>query len=230
MLKRLLYCAQGTFLICTHCLFFALLDCCIASHARRAFVLARVFFDWNAMWPFIFILAIVPLVFFWSDSIGELFPQLEAYLPAKSSKDHVSGAGQGALPAELAGAVPGRWYVSNTEKGYVAWAMSADGQYRLAVGCHPGAQAAVQLTHLSGETMPAEGLHLNYQFGLLPLTQGFYAGDRLVDSVAQFHDVYLQDQARAVLAQFTLPGVESNSVARSVSGTCSAPPAEPTAQ
>ena len=33
------------------------------------------------MWPFILILAIVPMIFFWSDSVRDMFPQLEKYLP-----------------------------------------------------------------------------------------------------------------------------------------------------
>ncbi|KVP16936.1 hypothetical protein [Burkholderia ubonensis] len=175
------------------------------------------------MWPFILILAIVPMIFFWSDSVRDLFPQLEHYLPEKSSTALMPKQEQPNLPPELkAGAEPGRWYISQTDKGYVAWVMSADGQYRTAVGCHAGAPATLQVTHLTGATMP-NGLHLNYQYGKLPLTKGYYTGAELINGLAQFKDVYLQNEATEVLAQFTVPTAESNAVARAVEGACAAP-------
>jgi hypothetical protein len=177
------------------------------------------------MWPFIFILAIVPLIFFWSDSVRELFPSLEKFLPQKTSTAPVSADTTTELPAELlAGAEPGRWYISQTAQGYVAWVMSADGQYRTAVGCHTGAPATLQVTHKTGATMP-DGLHLNYQYGKLPLAGGYYTGADLVNGLAQFKDVYLQNSATEVLAQFAVPAVDSNSVARSVQALCAPAPA-----
>jgi hypothetical protein len=175
------------------------------------------------MWPFILIMAIVPMIFFWSNSIRDMFPALQKYLPEKSAPAQVPAQNTANLPPELAkSAEPGHWYVSNTKKGYVAWAMSADGQYRLAVGCRPDTQASLQVTAMSGATMPA-GLHLNYQFGDLRLTQGYYAGDELINAVAQFKDVYLQTGANEVKAQFTVAGPDSNGVARDVQNTCAAP-------
>src|SRR4051812_22467360 len=104
------------------------------------------------MWPILFILAIVPMIFFWSDSVRDLFPSLDKYLPAKSSTTVVQAkTNKVNVPPELvAGAEPGRWYISQTAEGYVAWTISADGQYRAAVGCHLGAPATLQVTHLSG--------------------------------------------------------------------------------
>jgi len=172
------------------------------------------------MWPIIFILALVPLIFFWSDSIRDMFPELDKYLPEKSATALQPVQQQANLPPELvAGAEPGRWYISQTAQGYVAWVMSADGQYRTAVGCHTGAPATLQVTHLSGATLP-DGLHLNYQYGKLPLTQGYYTGADVVNSVAQFKDVYLQNDATEVLSQFTVPAADSNTVARAVESTC----------
>lgn len=176
------------------------------------------------MWPFIMILAIVPMIFFWSDSVRNVFPALEKYLPAKSSSAASVTNPQGgqALPPELAkSALSGRWYVSQTKQGYVAWTMSADGQYRLAVGCRPGARGALQVTQSSGAPI-RDDLHLNYQYGDLPLTQGTYTGEELINGVAQFKDLYLQTGAKEVLAQFTVSGADSNSVARTVETTCSA--------
>jgi hypothetical protein len=180
------------------------------------------------MWPIIFILALAPLIFFWSDSVRDIFPQLEEFLPEKSAVGAVPGVTQPNLPAELlAGAEPGRWYISETDKGYVAWAMSADGQYRTAVGCHAGAPATLQVTHLSGATLP-NGLHLNYQYGKLPLSNGYYTGDDVVSGVAQFHDIYLQTEATEVMAQFAVPAADSNAVARSVERICAPASTSPT--
>jgi hypothetical protein len=174
------------------------------------------------MWPFIMIMAIVPMIFFWSDSVRDMFPALQKFLPEKSSPTHLPGQQPAAanLPPELAkSAESGHWYVSNTKKGYVAWVMSADGQYRLAVGCRPEAQGSLEVTSMSGATMP-EGLHLNYQFGDLRLNKGYYAGDELINAVAQFKNVYLQTSANEVKAQFTAAGADSNGVARDVQNTC----------
>jgi hypothetical protein len=178
------------------------------------------------MWPFILILAIVPMIFFWSDSVRTMFPALQKYLPEKSSTAGPAQPNSANLPPELAkSAEAGRWYVSDTKKGYVAWAMSADGQYRLAVGCRPDAQGSLQVTASNGATMP-DGLHLNYQYGNLPLKQGYYVGPELINAVAQFKDVYLQTGANEVKAQFTVAGPDSNGVARDVQNVCaSAAPA-----
>lgn len=171
------------------------------------------------MWPFILILAIVPMIFFWSDAARELFPQLKEYLPAKSSPA-LAKTENGVIPPELkAGAVPGQWYISQTPKGYVAWVMSADGQYRTSVGCHAGSSAALQVTHISGADLP-DNLHLNYRYGTLPLTKGYYAGPELIGGVAQLNDFYLQTAAKEVISQFTVPAVESNSIARTVESVC----------
>lgn len=176
------------------------------------------------MWPFLLILAIIPMIFFWSDSAGELFPDLKQYLPEKASTAAAAPNTQNLPPELAAGAQPGRWYVSQSEQGYVAWMMSGDSQYRIAIGCHTGAPATLQVTHLSGATLP-DGLHLNYQYGSLPLTQGYYTGEDVINGVAQFKDVYLQNRATEVLAQFTVPAADSNAVARTVSTTCAAPAA-----
>jgi hypothetical protein len=65
-----------------------------------------------------------------------------------------------------------------------------------------------------------DGLSVNYQYGKLPLTQGYYTGADVVNGVAQFHDVYLENAATEVLAQFTVPASDSNTVARAVETTC----------
>lgn len=173
------------------------------------------------MWPFLFIIVMIPMIFIWSESARELFPTLAEYLPEKSSSgtltQPVTNPG---MPKDLAsGIAPGRWYTTESSDGYVSWAMSADGQYRIAVGCRLESQATIQLTDKLGSA-PDANLVLNFGYGAVPLDKGFFTGAGLVNGVAQFKDVYLQNSATQVLAQFTVPPVESNAVARAVAAKC----------
>lgn len=172
------------------------------------------------MWPFLFLLAIVPAIYYWSDSVREMFPALEEFLPSKDAALTPSDSPANQLPATLQeGQLPGQWYVIEHDGQYLAWMMSDDGQYRVAVGCHKESPAALQVTHLGGATPPQE-LHLNYQYGALLLNKGGYYGPELVGSVAQFSDVYLQNSAKEVLARFQAPAASSNLVARAIESTC----------
>lgn len=171
------------------------------------------------MWPFLLILAMIPLLFYWSDSVGTVFPALQKFLPEKNSPvAGVAGPSPTQSP-EAYGLEPGQWYVSEGDTGYVAWTVSADGQYRLAVGCRPQAEASIQVTHTSGAEL-ASDFNLNYGFGLLGLSESFYAGSDLVGAVAQFSDVYLQKPNREVLAHFQVPAADSGLVARALQQTC----------
>ncbi|MFY2597358.1 hypothetical protein ACOTHJ_15660 [Achromobacter xylosoxidans] len=193
------------------------------SYTQFQFVASRltVFSKGSDMWPFLLILAIIPMIFFWSDSVQELFPSLAQYLPDKDKKTEVVAMQPQATSAAQAGGDPGKWYVSKSEAGYVAWVISEDGLHRLAVGCYPDTPATLQVTHLSGNPLP-DGLLLNYQFGTLPLTAGAYSGPELINAAAQLKDTYLQSRATEVIAQFKMAGPESNSVARSLSEACPA--------
>lgn len=172
------------------------------------------------MWPFLFILAIVPLIFFWSDSVLELFPQLAPYLPGKAGHEQVTLPSQTSPDGRLyAQGVPGHWTEAPSPSGYVAWLLSADGQYRLAVGCRPNGAPAMQLTQLSGEPVQ-DKLTVNYQFGTLELNKGVYAGPELVGATAQFADVLLSTAQKEVIAQFQSPAVESGVLARTLSQNC----------
>lgn len=173
------------------------------------------------MWPFLLILAIVPLIFFWSDSVEELFPSLKPYLPDKGKSTEIVAMQPQQTPAAYAGGEPGNWYVhvSETQTAYVAWVISQDGQYRLAVGCYLNTPATLQVTHLTGNQLP-EGLRLNYQYGQLPLTSAAYVGPDLINATAQFKEVHLQGRGRDVIAQFQMPGAQSNAVARQLSDSC----------
>jgi len=175
------------------------------------------------MWPFLFILAIVPLIFYWSDSAKELFPSLSDKLLDSSETALTIKVGeednpQGNLAANL-GLPTDQWVISHTEEGYLAWFVSQDQQYRLAVGCLVDAPAALQITHLHGKEI-RKSRYLNFEYGSLPLEQGMYAGSELVSSVAQFKNLYLQAPNGAVLAKFSVPAHESGSVARDVSIYC----------
>lgn len=171
------------------------------------------------MWPFLLILALVPMIFYWSDSAHDLFPGLAEYLPDREKKTAVIELQPEQTPTHQAGGEPGKWFVSQTQTGYVAWVISQDGHYRLAVGCYTDTPATLQITHLSGYRL-GDGLTLNYQFGTLPLTAGAYAGDELVNATAQLKEVHLQSRSGDVRSHFTMPGAESNAVARNLLEFC----------
>jgi len=173
------------------------------------------------MWPFLLILALVPMIFMWSDSAHDLFPSLADLLPDREKKDAVIELQPAQMPTEMAGGVPSKWYVATTSAGYVAWVISNDGHYRLAVGCYSFSPATLQVTHLSGNPLP-DGLTLNYQFGVLPLASGAYTGEELINATAQLKDAYLQNRSGEVRAQFNMPGAESNAVARNLLEACPA--------
>lgn len=170
------------------------------------------------MWAFLLLLAIVPLTFFWSDSVLTIFPQLAPYLPAKTA----SAPGVQVSPEASAPLAEGinRWVETTSEQGYVAWTLSQDGRYRLAIGCQPKQPAALQVTQITGEPF-ADPLTVNYSYGTLPLKSGFYVGSELVGAVSQFKDIYLQRvDDEAVLAQFQVDSLVSGTVARSIQSNC----------
>jgi len=174
------------------------------------------------MWPFLFILAIVPLIFYWSDSAKELFPSLSDKLLDSSETALTIKVDQDAAPEESVGVfgLPAdQWVVADSEEGYLAWFVSKDQQYRIAVGCHNGMPAALQVTRTQGQELKKQH-HLNFEYGMLPLEKGLYAGSELVGSVAQFKNLYLQAPNGAVLAQFAVSGADSGAIAREISMTC----------
>lgn len=173
------------------------------------------------MWAFIFVLAIIPMVFYWSDSVREMFPALNTYLPEKSSSQFIGAEPPVATApdADPTQGEPYKWSESFSEKGYVAWTLSLDRQYRLAVGCRPQANAVLQVTHISGGALERE-LQLNFQYGQLALDRGYIAGADLIGTVAQFDSLYLQTPATEVRAQFTVKAAESGLIARALQQNC----------
>jgi len=177
------------------------------------------------MWPFLLILALVPLIFYWSDSAKELFPSVSDKLLDSSESALIVQEGEDAQQGdgyENFGVPKDQWIISNTEEGYLAWTSSKDQQYRISVGCLPDAPAALQITRTNGQTGSAlkHKSILNFEYGALPLEQGLYAGSELVGSVAQFRNLYLQTPNGAVLAQFSVPAYSSGTVARDISIYC----------
>ena len=177
------------------------------------------------MWIFIILLAAVPLVFYWSDSAQALFPQLAQYLPQKGAdKNNLTVDATPHKGPDGQAEEPGRWYTTRTDKGYVSWALSADGVYRIATGCRANAPASLQVTHNSGKAL-GPGLFLNYEYGTLELGAGAYAGPDLTGAVAQFQRAYLQTPQKEVLAEFDFPASDSGLVARALQTDCAASPA-----
>lgn len=171
------------------------------------------------MWPFLFILALVPLFYYWQDSILELFPSLAHFFPEKSMGAQATYEGPNPENINTAGE-PNMWHTSESADGYLAWIVSGDGVYRLAIGCHAQEQAVLQVTSIAKVPVPDQ-TQINYQYGRIDLDAGLYSGGGLVGAVAQFGQIYLQDSANtAVLAQFTVPEPESNLIARGLQANC----------
>lgn len=172
------------------------------------------------MWPFLLILAIVPMVFYWSDSVRALFPQLDPYLPDKASSVLAEPRPGFEVPVVQQGQQEDlQWLAVESDAGYVASALSLDRAYRLAVGCRTDAEAVLQVTHLTGAPLP-DALFLNYQYGHLPLSTGVYVGPELLGVVAQLETVYLQGPAGEVLSQFQVDATKSGLIARAVEQNC----------
>lgn len=176
------------------------------------------------MWPFLFILAAVPLIFYWSDSVSTVFPALAQYLPEKSAP--AAGPRGGAqAPGTTATGTPGTlWIRSTTDAGYVAWLPSVDGQYRLAVGCRKAAPPSLQVTRVMGGDVPAQAI-LDFQYGKLPLNFGVYDGAGLLNAASQFGTVVLTlpaaaQQAPQPFARFEATRYDSGLMARGLQQNC----------
>lgn len=181
------------------------------------------------MWPFIFILAMVPMVYYWSDSVATVFPALAKYLPNKAEGAQGTGAATTATGAGNAFGTPNKWAQATPSEGYVAWLVSRDGQYRVAVGCQKASPAGLQLTHLSGKAVAAH-LVLDFQYGQVSFAQGLYSGPDLLNAVSQFEALTLQVPPTdtqvaaklpgATLTQFTVDRRESGLVSRNLQQIC----------
>lgn len=174
------------------------------------------------MWLFLFILALVPLIFYWSDSVRELFPELESYLPAKESSQLIVDAtpNKRALSnSSDATNTVNEWVLVDNEQTFIAWALSYDGQYRLAVGCYKEGEPTIQIT-TENPVAAQKVAALNFEYGILPMVKGVYQGPELVGSVAQFSKVILQTHLGEVLAEYELPGNISGFVAREIENNC----------
>lgn len=171
------------------------------------------------MWIFLFLVALVPMFFFWSESATTLFPGLQKFFPAKASPvTEQLNTADGAPAGPTQGA--GQWHAASGREGYVAWTLSRDGTYRLAVGCRPAAQPALQITHAASGKGLADGFQLNYGYGMLALGAGVYSASDVVGAVAQFADLVLETRNRSVLAEFNVSAVESGGIARALQNEC----------
>lgn len=157
------------------------------------------------MWIFIFVLAMVPMAYYWSDSVTTMFPQLAQYLPDKGDKKTTDQAGK--PPVANQALQPTKWAQANTDAGFAIWLMSADGQYRVAAGCRKNEPPTVRVSQLNGKPVP-ESLVLDFQYGRMPLTQGIFVGSAtdLMNAVSQFGTVSLQLPQTAAQAQAKQPG------------------------
>ncbi len=171
------------------------------------------------MWPFLFILAIVPLVFYWSDSVRAMFPTLADWLPNNSSVAQISSrdAQRIALQDKLARHRV-TWHMTQTEKGFVAWAQSSDGAQRLVVGCVGSGAPALEVRE--GSKPLSSASLLDYRAGTLQLQSGAYAGPSLIGAVAQFRNVSVTQTGGGQAASYALDAVQSERVARALQTSC----------
>jgi len=172
------------------------------------------------VWIFILVLCMVPLFFYFTDSLGELFPQWKDDLPGKS-QHAVVVASAPSINDGLSGesAVPGQWYQAEDEKGFAAWIYSDDMKFRISVGCARGAMPAIRVTELSGLTFPVKA-NLTFAEGDIPLSYGANQGNDLVGLVAVLDTVQLQNSQNQIAAQFTSKKSESGAIARNLSNSC----------
>lgn len=171
------------------------------------------------MWPFLFILAIVPLTFYWSDSVRAMFPTLADWLPSKSSMAQIPA--QDARRIALQGKLSRQrvtWHMTQTEKGFVAWAQSIDGAQRLVVGCTGSGVPALEVR--GGGELLVDAALVDYRAGTLPLQSGAYAGPALIGAVAQFRKVSVTRADGGPGGAYALDAVQSERVARSLQTSC----------
>lgn len=174
------------------------------------------------MWVFLFLLALVPLFFFWTDAAVDLIPKWQGALPQSKNSTLVAGAdvaeGQTLDVKRRAGeAVP--WVEANSEKGFAAYLISPDDQYRLVVGCQTEQPATLHVTLLSGAPITATWT-LDYEYGQLPVVNGSFQGDLLLSAVSQMSKVVLLGEDGKPLAQFNTTVIPSESVARQLAQVC----------
>lgn len=180
-------------------------------------------YQWRiSMWPFLFIIALVPLAFFWSDSVRELLPALAPYLPEKTQAMEQDPG----LAAVLNGTKiqPTEWVIPESKSGFVAWLMSSNGQYRLAVGCRTGEPASLQVTMVNqpGKPLPIATLISGETW--MNLREGRYVGETaLIGAVAQFAELSLVEPGQSspqLLGQFATPAWHSGVIARGLQQHC----------
>lgn len=175
------------------------------------------------LWSILLFLFVVPLIFFWSDSVRSVFPVLAPWLPDEA-EDHVIIVGEDEgvedFSIEASLITPGRWFISETEDGVVAWIVSSNKRFRLTAGCEANEPPVLQIAHDSGRTL-SNDLVLNYEYGVFPLVEGTYIGNQLIGGVGQFENVFLQKlPSEDVVTTFTVPFGSSEEIARSLNSIC----------
>lgn len=174
------------------------------------------------MWVFLFLLALVPLFFFWTDAAVDLIPQWQGALPQSKDSTLITGADTPewqTLEAKRRAGESVPWVEANSAKGFAAYLVSPDDQYRLVVGCQAEQPAVLHVTRLSGEAV-TEQWRLDYEYGQLPVVNGTYQGDMLLSAVSQMQKVVLLGADGKQISQFNTTAIPSENVARQLSQVC----------
>lgn len=123
------------------------------------------------------------------------------------------------IEADRRAGKPIPWYPAESEKGYAAYLLSQDGQYRLTVGCHFETPPTIHLTHISGSKVASELVIPLTEESELTLTDGYLQGDDVISAVAQMTTIAVMDGAQKVV-DFKTDIVPSEGVARSLAQNC----------
>lgn len=180
------------------------------------------------MWIFLLVLALIPLFFFWSDAAVDLVPHWASILP--QNKDSTSKLKPGQIASNAADIArragkPIPWTETQTEKGYAAFLLSPDDNYRLVAGCQVGQPPSLYFTQLNGEAVTVP-LIVDFEYGQIQLTQGFYPGVDLVSSVSQMSQITIRLangntlKPGTLVTTFNAMALPSESVARALSQNC----------
>lgn len=180
------------------------------------------------MWIFLILLAVIPLFFFWTDAAVELVPHWASILPQNKDSTSTLKPGQtapSALDIARRAGKPIPWTETKTEKGYAAFLLSPDDKYRLVAGCQIGQPPSLHFTQISGAAVTVP-LIVDFAYGQVQLTQGYYPGADLVGSVGQMEKISIRltdgntTKPGTLVTTFNTMPLLSESVARSLSQNC----------
>lgn len=176
------------------------------------------------MWILLILIALIPLFFFWTDAAVDLIPQWKEDLPLNKDSTQVQEAGGATLTEaqritqDRKAGKPIPWLMGDSATGYVAYLISPDDQYRVAVGCDKDMPPSLQLTHISGTPVPSE-LSVETAIGPMAITGGFNQEESLIGMVSHLDNIVVTHNDQKITS-FHTSIQASESVAQYLSQNC----------